>query len=62
MFLSEDELKELSGYSRPTAIKRWLDDRGYRYEIARDGWPKVLRDMVYARLNSPQRIPRLHRA
>ena len=62
MFLTESELVELSGYERPTAIRRWLDNRGYRYEVARDGWPKVLRDIVYARLGTVQKAPRLNLA
>lgn len=37
MLLTEAELCEFSGYKKPAGIKRWLDERGYKYEIARDG-------------------------
>lgn len=63
MFLTEDELKELTGWMRPGKIKQWLDQNGYRYETSRDGWPRVLRDVVWARLGAPQRKePRLNLA
>ena len=59
MFLTEEELKDLTGYQRPKAIMRWLKEHGYRFEVSAYGWPKVLRDAVCARLgiqtpNSPR--------
>lgn len=42
MFLTDAELKELTGYQRPKQIMRWLSQHGYRYEVAADGWPRVL--------------------
>jgi hypothetical protein len=50
MFLSDADLKDLTGYQRPAPIKRWLAKNGYRYEVAANGWPRVLKAAVEARL------------
>ena len=50
MFLTRDELKQLTGYKRPSAIRRWLGQNGYEYEVARDGYPRVLSDAVTKKL------------
>jgi len=50
MFLTDEDLTELTGYQRPAPIRKWLDKHGYRYEIARNGWPRVLKIAVEARL------------
>ncbi len=63
MFLTEDELKELTGYQRPKQISRWLAEHGYRFEQDRAGWPKVLKESVYARLSASFKTePRLNLA
>lgn len=62
MFLTEAELTELTGYQRPKQIKEWLDRNGYRYEIDRHGWPKVLRDTLYSRFGVISNEPRLNLA
>ena len=43
LFLSRDELIELSGYRQSAAQQRWLTDRGWRFEVGGDGRPKVAR-------------------
>jgi len=48
--LSRDELIELSGYKRRDRVAVWLAGRGYKFEIAADGWPRVLRAAVEQRL------------
>lgn len=53
MFLTDAELKELTGYRRPSAIRRWLAANGYRFEESSTGWPRVLRSTVCARLGDP---------
>lgn len=50
-FLSRDELKELSGCSHRARVAEWLRQAGYRFEIAADGWPRVLWAAVNAKLN-----------
>lgn len=49
MFLTDKDLKAMTGYEQPSAIKRWLDRNGYRYEVRRDGWPSVAEAQVLRR-------------
>lgn len=46
IFLTIGELREWTDLVRPSAIRRWLDQHGYRYEISAKGWPKVLRSTL----------------
>ena len=48
--LTRDELAELSGCKRRGNTVRWLVKSGYKYEIAADGWPRILREAVDVRL------------
>lgn len=50
LFLSRDELMEFSECHRRQKVIEWLTQAGYRFEIAADGWPKVLRAAVEAKL------------
>ena len=50
MFLNRDELRELSGRKQRGKVTEWLQANGYRFDLAADGWPKVLRAAVEARL------------
>lgn len=50
LFLTRDELVEFSGCQRPGKVAEWLTGAGYRFEVAADGWPKVLRAAVESRL------------
>ncbi|MBK8916394.1 MAG: DUF4224 domain-containing protein [Phycisphaerales bacterium] len=43
MFLTDDELTELTGYKSAAGFARWLDARGWRYERNRAGRVIVLR-------------------
>ena len=42
MFLTQEQLVELTGRKRPTAIARQLAVMGIRYAIAADRWPRVM--------------------
>ncbi|MFA9439452.1 DUF4224 domain-containing protein [Uliginosibacterium sp. sgz301328] len=63
MWLTKEELQEMTDLQRPDAIRRWLTENGYAYEVSARGWPKVLRSLVESRLGGirkePKR-PRLH--
>jgi hypothetical protein len=48
--LSRDELTELSGYAQRGKVAAWLTGNGYKFEIAADGWPRVLRAAMEAKL------------
>jgi hypothetical protein len=50
LFLSRDELAEISGRKQRGKIAEWLTANGYRFDIAADGWPRVLRAAVDAKL------------
>lgn len=50
MFLTEAELQTLSGKVKPSAQVRWLKTEKIAYILGGDGKPKVLRDLVVARL------------
>lgn len=46
MFLTSDELEELTGYKKPSLQKRWMTARGWRFEENAAGHPKILRALV----------------
>ena len=50
MFLTVDELADLTGLKRPTAQLNWLRLRGWPVESDAKGRPRVLRSVVEARL------------
>lgn len=50
MFLTRDELRELTGRHQRGKVAAWLRENGYRFELAADGWPRVLSAAVEARL------------
>jgi len=52
MFLSQDELRELTDLKVPKAQVRWLQRYAYPFEIAASGKPKVLREYVIRKLMS----------
>jgi Domain of unknown function (DUF4224) len=50
LFLSKDELADLSGVVRPTLQIRWLRDNGWRYSVDFNGKPRVSREHFSHRL------------
>ena len=42
MFLSSDNVKALTGYTRPSDQRRWLVANSYRFDVRADGRPSVL--------------------
>ena len=62
MLLSDDELFRLTDYKRPADQRRWLLERGYRFDIGGSGRPKVLKVEVERHLSGdkpPRREPTL---
>jgi len=49
LFLTKDELRELTGYQIPSAQKRWLTRKKLTYITGADGMPRVLRQALLAR-------------
>ncbi len=50
LFLTRDELMELTERKRRAKVAEWLVENGYRFDVASDGWPKVLRSALESRL------------
>ena len=51
MFLSDRELKELTGYSAHAWQRRWLDKNNWRYEVSASGRPVVMKSYAASRLS-----------
>lgn len=62
MFLTRDELRELSGYKRKSDQARWLREKRYPFELDKDGYPKVPRLAVETRFQVQVGGPRLRAA
>lgn len=52
MFLSDSELCELTGYTKPSAQARWLTSNGFPFLAGGDKKLKVLRSLVQDRLGA----------
>lgn len=50
MFLTADELRDLTGYKLPAHQRRWLDRHGWSYAVNANGRPIVSRAHAEARL------------
>lgn len=46
MFLTSQELAELTGYKYKSLQVKWLISHGYKFDVARDGRPKVLLSFI----------------
>lgn len=58
LFLTKQELAELSDKRKADAQIRWLQNRKIPFEVSGAGQPKVLRAVVIARLGgSPHTLP-----
>ncbi len=55
MLLSRKEIEALTGYRRPSKQIAWLRKYGFRFFVAADGYPRVLR----ADLEQPLRKQRV---
>jgi hypothetical protein len=54
MFLTAEEVAELTGYSKPGAQIKWLQAEKYGFAVDGYGKPKVLRQVVIGRLGGIQ--------
>lgn len=57
MFLSDDELQELTGYKRPADQRRWLLDNGFIFAVGARGRPKVARKEALRHLVGGEQEP-----
>lgn len=52
LFLSSEELRELTDLKIAKAQMRWLDKNNFPYEISASGKPKVLRSFLFQRFEA----------
>jgi len=57
LFLSAEELHQLTGYQRNADQRRWLTARGWRFEVSAIGRPVVLRAHLQAKLSEEPSQP-----
>jgi hypothetical protein len=50
VLVPEDTLADLTEAKKPSAQIRWLDSRGWPYEISSKGKPRVLMSVMLARM------------
>jgi len=50
-FLALEEIRQLTGYTKPTYQKKWLVDNGFSFEVRCDGHPVVGRAYYEGRSN-----------
>lgn len=62
MFLTKEEVRDLSGYKRRTEQAKWLRENGYPFELDKDGNPKVPRAAVESRFQVRHGGPKLRLA
>lgn len=55
MFLTRDEIAELTGYQRPSCMIRKLREYRVRFFVAADGYPRVARSEIETRNQTRQR-------
>lgn len=55
MFMTAEEVADLTGYSKPSAQIKWLKAEKYGFAVGGDGRPKVLREVVIGRLGGIQK-------
>ena len=49
VFLTSEQLEEMTGYRNHAAQAVWLSDNGYKFDLRRDGRPNVLIDQIRER-------------
>lgn len=52
MFMTKDEVAQLTGRARPKEQTQWLESQRFGFVVGADGKPKVLREVVLARLGA----------
>ncbi len=54
MFLSKEDLEQMTGFKRPSRQRKWLDHNGYRFDVNAAGRPVVLMSAVEQKLGPTQ--------
>ena len=56
MFLTDADLRSLTGYKRPAEQRRWLASHGWAFEIRADGKNRVLIEEAQAKMLTRQTV------
>ena len=56
MFLTDADLRSLTGYTRPAEHRRWLTSHGWAFEIRADGKNRVLIEEAQAKMLTRQTV------
>lgn len=59
MFLSKEELEQLTGYKKPSLQRRWLVNNGYGFDVRADGRAAVLKEQVHQQQSNGERKRRV---
>jgi hypothetical protein len=54
MFLTDVDLRSLTGYKRPAEQRRWLASHGWAFEVRADGKNRVLIEEAHAKMLTRQ--------
>lgn len=60
IFMTQEEIRELTDLKIPKAQMRWLANHSYPFEISAAGKPKVLRSIVIERLSKTEQLGKLN--
>lgn len=58
LLLSDDELRDLTGYKRAADQCRWLEARKWKFELSVSGKPRLSRAYVESRLSDNAVTPK----
>lgn len=61
MFLTDADLRSLTGYKRPAEQRRWLTSHGWAFEIRADGKNRVLIEEAQAKMLTRQTVKKWSR-
>lgn len=58
LFMTPDDLQELTGYRRHADQRRWLTTHGWRFEVSATGKPTVSRQYAETMLSGQREEPK----
>ena len=58
MFLTTEQLRELTGYQKPALQRYWLAEHGYSFDVRCDGRPVVSRSYYEDQQLGPKKASR----
>ena len=62
MFLTVEEMRELTGYALNSGQIKWLRSKGWKFEVTKQNRPKVARSYFESRLGATSVAPKIEQA